>query len=42
MATKLSTGRVRQVYKFIEAHRKQYGVEVLCRVLEVAHSGFYE
>ncbi len=42
MATKLSTGRVRQVYKFIEANREQYGVEVPCRVLEVARSGFYK
>jgi putative transposase len=42
MAIKLSTGRVRQTYKFIEAHRDQYSVDVMCRVLEVARSGYYK
>lgn len=42
MSTKFSTGRVRQIYKFIDAHREQYSVEVMCRVLEVTRSGFYE
>jgi len=41
MSAKLSTGRVRQVYKFIEAHRRQYSIEVMCEVLEVARSGFH-
>lgn len=34
-------GRVRQIYQFIEAHRHQYSVEAMCRVLEVAPSGYY-
>ncbi len=42
MSTKLSTGRVRQAYKFIEAHRKQYSVQAMCQVLEVAPSGYYD
>ncbi|WP_168587752.1 hypothetical protein [Saccharopolyspora sp. ASAGF58] len=28
-------------YPFISAHRAVYGVKRLCRVLEVARSGFY-
>jgi putative transposase len=35
-------GRVRQTYQFIETHRHQYSVEAMCRVLEVAPSGYYE
>lgn len=42
MTTKFSTGGVRNIYKFIDAHRDQYGVEMMCRVLEVTRSGFYE
>ena len=42
MATKASAGRVRQVYKFIEAHRSIYSVQVMCAVLDVAPSGYYE
>jgi putative transposase len=42
MSTKLSAGRVRQTYRFIEKHRKQFSVQQMCRVLEVAPSGYYE
>jgi putative transposase len=35
-------GRVRTIYEFIKAHREQYSVQMLCRVLEVAPSGYYE
>jgi putative transposase len=35
-------GRVRSVYAFIKAHRKQYSVQMMCRVLEVAQSGYYD
>lgn len=41
MSTK-STGRVRQVYKFIEQHRNDYSVQTMCKVLGVAPSGYYE
>ena len=41
MSVKRNAGRVRKTYKFIEAHQKQYSVEVMCRVLGVARSGYY-
>lgn len=37
-----STSRIRQIYKFIEAHRHQHNVRLMCRVLGVAPSGYYE
>ena len=42
MSEKRSASRVRQIYKFIEAHQKQHKVEMMCRVLGVARSGYYE
>jgi putative transposase len=42
MSTKLRAGKVRQIYKFIDAHRDQYSVELMRQTLEVAHSGFYD
>lgn len=30
------------MYAFIDAHRAEYGVEPICRVLQVAPSGYYE
>jgi putative transposase len=42
MVTKASTGRVRLVYKFIELHKHHYAVQVMCEVLKVAPSGYYE
>jgi putative transposase len=38
----MSSGRVRATYKFIKAHRDQFSVEAMCRVLEVAPSGYYD
>src|SRR5438270_5168214 len=35
-------GRVRSSYAFIKAHRDQYSVQMMCRVLEVAVSGYYD
>lgn len=29
-------------YKFIEAHREAYAVKIMCRVLEVSRSGYYD
>ena len=40
MSTKPSTGRVRSAYQFIKAHRDQYSVQMMCRVLGVAPSGY--
>lgn len=42
MSTRLSTGRVRSVYEFIKSHRGEYSVDSICRMLEVAPSGYYE
>ncbi len=38
----LSKGRVRQSYEFIKANSRQYSVQAMCRILEVAPSGYYE
>src|SRR5713226_9045082 len=35
-------GRVRSAYEFIKAHRDRYSVQMMCRVLEVAVSGYYD
>src|SRR5262249_32686524 len=35
-------GRVRSAYAFIKAHRDQYSVQMMCRVIEVAVSGYYD
>jgi putative transposase len=42
MSAKRAASRVREIYRFIEAHQKQHKVEVLCRALGVARSGYYE
>jgi putative transposase len=41
MSPKRNAGRVRDTCRFIEAHRKQHSIEVMCRVLGVARSGYY-
>jgi hypothetical protein len=40
MSTRISTGRVRATYAFIKPHRTTFSVEALCRVLDVAPSGY--
>lgn len=42
MAKRIRGDRVRQSYRFIEAHRHQFPIETMCHVLEVAPSGYYE
>lgn len=42
MSSPISKGRVRTLYEFIKGHRKQYSVQMMCRVLGVAPSGYYE
>ena len=42
MSTKLSTGRVRATYEFIKGQTGQFSVQMMCRVLGVAPSGYYE
>lgn len=41
MAKGARAGRARAKYEFIEANRHKYSVQMMCRVLEVARSGFY-
>ena len=41
MSTRLSAGKVRRLYGFIKTHRRQYSVQTMCRLLEVAPSGYY-
>ena len=41
MSTKRSAGRVRALYEFIKAHRHEYRLQMMCRVLGVAPSGYY-
>jgi len=42
MSATRAAGRVRELYKFIEQHQKEYGIQAMCRVLGVARSGYYE
>ena len=42
MPAKPKSDRVRRKYEFIKAHRKQFPVEVMCRELGVAPSGYYQ
>ena len=41
MSTRMSGGCVRATYEFIKAHRATFSVQTLCRVLDVAPSGYY-
>lgn len=41
MPAKLSDGRVRLAYRFIEWHQREFSVQHMCRVLEVAPSAYY-
>jgi putative transposase len=41
MRAKASTGKIRQTYEFIKAHRNRFNVGTISRVLEVAPSGYY-
>ena len=42
MPAKPKSDRVRRKYEFIKAHRKQFPLEVMCRELGIAPSGYYE
>jgi putative transposase len=41
MSTRLGAGRVRRIYHFIKANQRLHNVETMCRLLEVARSGYY-
>ncbi len=42
MARQQTPWDARQIYEFIKAHRREYDVELMCNVLGVARSGFYD
>jgi putative transposase len=42
MSKRMSAGRVRHVYQFIETHRHEDPVRVMCEILKVAPSRYYE
>jgi putative transposase len=41
MSKPTQTGKIRRAYEFIKAHRLQQDVRMMCRVLDVAPSGYY-
>lgn len=41
MSTTKKTSHVRSAYQFIKSHRKEFSVQLMCEVLEVAPSGYY-
>jgi len=41
MRTTANTGKIRQTCEFIKAIRSRFDVGTMCRVLEVAPSGYY-
>ncbi len=41
MSKKRSVSRVRTTYEFIRNHRHEFSVKTMCRVLDVAPSGYY-
>lgn len=42
MAKPSRNPNARRAYEFIKAHRREYPIEVMCKVLDVAPSGYYE
>ena len=42
MSSRLSAGNVRRIYQFIKANRHRHSVQTMCRLLDVARSGYYE
>jgi len=42
MSTRKAPSKIRQLYRFIEAHRRGFSVQTMCRVLGVARAGCYE
>ena len=41
MPAKLSTGKIRRIYQFIKANARKHDVRTMCRLLQVAASGYY-
>ena len=41
MSTKLCARRIRSIYEFIKVNRGAFSVQAMCRLLDVAPSGYY-
>ena len=41
MATHRNPSKVRQAHKFIDAHRNEFNINAMCRVLGIARAGYY-
>ena len=41
MAQGKQVSNVRRAYRFIEAHRNEFSIQAMCRVLGVARAGYY-
>ncbi len=41
MSVNKAPSKARQVYKFIEVHRDEFSIQVMCRLLGVARAGYY-
>ncbi len=41
MSTRPRFGNVRQIYRFIEDHKREFAIRTMCRVLGVTPSGYY-
>jgi putative transposase len=41
MSSKNVPSNTRRAYKFIESHRNEYSVQMMCRLLGVARAGYY-
>lgn len=41
MSSSKPLSKVRQAYTFIEAHRNEFSIQAMCRVLGVARAGYY-
>src|SRR5205814_895495 len=41
MSTKLSARRIRSIYEFIKVNQGAFSVQAMCRLLDVAPSGYY-
>lgn len=41
MSTHKVPSKARQAYKFIESHRNEFSIQMMCRLLGVARAGYY-
>lgn len=41
MSSKKVPSKTRRAYQFIESHRSEFSIQVMCRLLGVARAGYY-